>query len=142
MMLIARPEIKTVADLRGKTVGISYAGSTSQLVVESILRKSGLEPGKDVRLLPSGGNEGRMIALDTKRVAAAVQSPPYNLIGPKNGYPVLAWAKDYFAYPQNALIVTDKKVRESRDQVKRFIKATMRACNTSGSTKRRPPTLL
>jgi NitT/TauT family transport system substrate-binding protein len=44
MMLIARPEIKTVADLRGKTVAISYPGSTSQLVAETILRKSGLEP--------------------------------------------------------------------------------------------------
>ncbi len=99
MMLIARPEIKTIADLRGKTVAISYPGSTSQLVVETMLRKSGLEPGRDVQLLPSGGNEGRMIALDAKRVVAAVQSPPYNMIGPKNGYPVLAWAKDYFAYP-------------------------------------------
>jgi ABC-type nitrate/sulfonate/bicarbonate transport system substrate-binding protein len=84
-----------------------------------------LEPGKDVQLLPSGGNEGRLIALETKRAVAAVHSTPYNMIGANRGYPVLAWAKDYLASPLNGLIVTDKKLREARDQVKRFIKGTI-----------------
>lgn len=125
MMLIARPEIKTVADLRGKTVAISYPGSTSQLVAETILKKSGLEPGTDVQLLPSGGSQSRMLALETRRAVAAVQSTPYNRIGANKGYPVLVWAKDYLATPLNGVIVTDKKIREARDQVKRFIKGTI-----------------
>jgi NitT/TauT family transport system substrate-binding protein len=48
--LVVRPEVQSVADLRGKTVGISYPGSTMHLVADAIFRRHGLVPGKDVNL--------------------------------------------------------------------------------------------
>jgi len=123
--LMARPEIGSVSDLRGKIVGISYLGSTTHLVAESILRRFGLEPGRDVSLLPSGDSPGRVVALETGRVQAAINTPPYNIVGAKKGFKILLWAKDHVAIPQNAVIVTDKRLRESRDQVKKMIKGTI-----------------
>jgi NitT/TauT family transport system substrate-binding protein len=125
--LMAKPEIRNVADLRGKIVGISYPGSTTHLVAESILKHFGLEPGRDVSLLPTGDNPARLAALESGRVIATIATPPYNIIAPTKGLKVLLWAREYVAIPQNAAIVTDSKIKQSPDQVKRFIKGTIDA---------------
>jgi len=125
--LMAKPEIRNVADLRGKIVGISYPGSPTHLVAESILRHFGLEPGRDVSLLPTGDNPARLAALESGRVIATIATPPYNIIAPTKGLKVLLWAREYVAIPQNAAIVTDSKIKQSPDQVKRFIKGTIDA---------------
>lgn len=125
--IMAKPEIRNVADLKGKVVGISYPGSTTHVVAESILRHFGLEPGRDVSLLPTGDNPARLAALEAGRVVAIIGTPPYNIIAPTKGLKVLLWARDYVAIPQNAVIVTDSKIKQSPDQVKRLIKGTIDA---------------
>jgi len=125
--LMTRSDIRSVADLKGKVVGISYPGSTTHLVAESIMRHFNLEPSRDVSLFPTGDNQARLVALETGRVAAAIGTPPYNVLAPAKGLKVLLWARDYVAIPQNALIVTDKKIQQSPDQVKRMIKGTIEA---------------
>ncbi|MEX0803144.1 MAG: ABC transporter substrate-binding protein [Candidatus Binatia bacterium] len=125
--LMARPGIQQVTDLRNKTIGISYFGSTTHLVADVIARKHGMVPGKDINLLPSGDDQGRLASLETGRVDAVIGGPPLNIWGAKKNYKVIAWAKDYTNLPQNAVIVTDKKLQQSADQVKRMAKGTIEA---------------
>jgi NitT/TauT family transport system substrate-binding protein len=125
--LMVKPGVQQVGDLRNKTIGISYFGSTTHLVVDVIARRNGLVPGKDVNILPCGDDNGRIVALDTGRVDAVIGGPPLNMWGAKKNYKVIAWAKDYTNLPQNAVIVTDKKVQQSTDQAKRMIKGTIEA---------------
>lgn len=125
--LMAKPGIQSVTDLRNKTVGISYFGSTTHLVADLIMRRNGMVPGKDLNLLPSGDDHGRLASLETGRVDAVIGGPPLNLWGSKKGYKVIAWAKDYTNLPQNAVIVTDRKIQQSRNQVKRMLKGTIEA---------------
>jgi ABC-type nitrate/sulfonate/bicarbonate transport system substrate-binding protein len=125
--LMVKPGFQQVGDLRNKTIGISYFGSTTHLVVDVIARRNGLVPGKDVNILPCGDDNGRIVALDTGRVDAVIGGPPLNMWGAKKNYKVIAWAKDYSNLPQNAVIVTDKKIQQSADQAKRMIKGTIEA---------------
>lgn len=125
--LMVRPGIQQVTDLRNKTVGISYFGSTTHLVADVIAKRYGLTPGKDIHLLPSGDDNGRMASLEAGRVDAVIGGPPLNMWGAKKNYKVIAWAKDYTNLPQNAVIVTDKKIQQSPDQAKRVIKGTIEA---------------
>jgi len=125
--LLVKPHIQKVTDLRGKTIGITTVGSTTQLVADVISRHFGLVPGKDVNLLPSGDEQGRLASMDTGLTDAAIGSPPLNIFGAKRGYKVLLWARDYVNLPQNALIVTDKKLQQFPDQIKRTIKGTIEA---------------
>lgn len=125
--LMAKPGIQKVADLRSKTIGISYFGSTTHLVADVILRQNGLVPGKDVHLIPSGDDYGRLASLDTGRVEAVIGGPPLNMWGAKKNYRIIAWAKDYTSLPQNAVIVTDKKIQQQADQAKRMVKGTIEA---------------
>ena len=123
--LMAKPGIKQISDLRTKTIGISYFGSTTHLVADVIARRNGLAPGKDINLLPSGDDNGRIASLDSGRVDAVIGGPPLNIWGAKKNYKILAWAKDYTNLPQNAVIVTDKKLQQSPDQAKKMIKGTI-----------------
>jgi len=123
--LMAKTGIQQISDLRTKTIGISYFGSTTHLVADVIARRNGLVPGKDINLLPSGDDNGRIASLDSGRVDAVIGGPPLNIWGAKKNYKILAWAKDYTNLPQNAVIVTDKKLQESPDQAKRMIKGTI-----------------
>jgi NitT/TauT family transport system substrate-binding protein len=125
--IMARPDIQKMTDLKGKILGISYPGSTTHLVAEALLRQFGLEPGKDVSLLPAGDNQARLTALESGRVAAMVTSPPYNIIAPTKGLNIVLWARDRLVIPQNAVIITDRKLQQSPDQVKRMIKGTIEA---------------
>jgi NitT/TauT family transport system substrate-binding protein len=125
--LMAKPGIQKVVDLRNKTIGISYFGSTTHLVADVILRQNGLVPGKDVHLIPSGDDYGRLASLDTGRVEAVIGGPPLNMWGAKKNYRIIAWAKDYTSLPQNAVIVTDKKIQQQADQAKRMVKGTIEA---------------
>jgi NitT/TauT family transport system substrate-binding protein len=125
--LLAKPQIQKVTDLRGKTIGISYFGSSTHMVAEGILRYYGMAVGKDVNITPSGDDQGRLAALDLGRIDAAVGSPPFDIIATKKGYKILARASDYLKLPQNGIIATDKKIETSPDQVKRVIKGTIEA---------------
>src|SRR5215472_563776 len=123
--LMVKPGVQQVGDLRNKTIGISYFGSTTHLVVDVIARRNGLVPSKDVNILPCGDDNGRLVALDTGRVDAVIGGPPLNMWGAKKNYKVIAWAKDYTNLPQNAVIVTDKKIQQFADQAKRMVKGTI-----------------
>lgn len=125
--LLVKPYIEKVTDLKGKTVGISYFGSTAHMVAETILRAHGLVPGKDVNLLPSGDDQGRLASLETGRIDAATGVPPFNIVATRKGYKILAQARDYVKVPQNGVIATDRKLQQSPDQVKRMIKGTIEA---------------
>jgi NitT/TauT family transport system substrate-binding protein len=125
--LMTRPGIQQITELRNKTIGISYFGSTTHLVADVIARHHGMTPGKDINLLPSGDDNGRFASLEAGRVDAVIGGPPLNMWGAKKNYKVIAWAKDYTNLPQNAVIATDKKIQQSPDQVKKVIKGTIEA---------------
>lgn len=107
--LVVRPEVQKVADLKGKTVGISYLGSTMHLVADTIFRHHGLVPGKDVNLLSAGDNQGRLLALEAGRVDASFGNPPFNIWADKRGYRVLVWAHDYITLPQTSILLQTRR---------------------------------
>jgi NitT/TauT family transport system substrate-binding protein len=123
--LMTKPEIKSIAELRGKALGITYFGSTTQLVAEVMTRHHGLTPGKDVNLVPTGGDMGGLASLENGKVDAIIGSPPANMLGVKKGYKILSWALEYTKLPQNAVVVADKKLQNSGSQVKRMMKGTI-----------------
>jgi ABC-type nitrate/sulfonate/bicarbonate transport system substrate-binding protein len=126
-LLLVKPEVQKITDLRGKTIGISTFGSQLYLTSVTLFRQAGMEPGKDVNLLPGGDNTARLAAMDAGKVDAAFVSSPADIFGAKRGYKVLLWTRDHVPLTQNALVVTDKSLKQSSEQVKRTIKGTIEA---------------
>ena len=126
-LLLVKPEVQKLTDLRGKTIGISTFGSQLYLTSLTLFRQAGMEPGKDVNLLPGGDNTARLAAMDAAKIDAAFVSSPADIFGAKRGYKVLLWTRDHVPLTQNAMVVTDKSLKQSPEQVKRTIKGTIEA---------------
>lgn len=72
-----RGKVKSVQDLRGRTVGVTAPGSFTWSVAVTFLKRAGLEPDRDVRLLPVGTDAHVLYAaLQTGRVDALAFSEP------------------------------------------------------------------
>src|ERR1043166_2969130 len=74
--LIARPEIKSVGDLKGKRVGVSRFGAGADRATRLLLSKLGLNPEKDVMLVQVGGAPTRVAALAANTIDATIVEPP------------------------------------------------------------------
>jgi ABC-type nitrate/sulfonate/bicarbonate transport system substrate-binding protein len=126
-LLLVKPEVQKLTDLRGKTIGISTFGSQLYLTSVTLFRQAGMEPGKDIHLLPGGDNTARLAAMEAGKIDAAFVSSPADIFGAKRGYKVLLWTRDHVPLTQNAMVVTDKSLKQSPEQVKRTIKGTIEA---------------
>jgi len=84
-LLLVKPNIQKLTDLRGKTIGISTFGSQLYLTSVTLFRKAGMETGKDVNLLPAGDNNARIAAMESGKIDATFVSSPADIFGAKRG---------------------------------------------------------
>jgi NitT/TauT family transport system substrate-binding protein len=127
LMVVSRPDINSVQDLKGKTVAVSSFGSTNSGALQLIAKHFGLDAGRDIKLLAVGANEARLAALKQGIVAAMVVPPPWDFYATKMGFHVIARSYEFFSYPQVGLIVNESKIKRRPDEIKRVIKAGIEA---------------
>ena len=125
--IIARPEFKTIQDLKGKTIGLNSIGGGLESTVRMMLKHYGIDPDKDVKFLATGPVDTRFAALKQGLTVATAGSTPVDYLGKKLGYVVLARAYDLFSYPNTGLVASVKKIKENPDQLKRVIRAGIKA---------------
>ena len=125
--IIARPELKTIQDLKGKTIGLNSIGGGLESTVRMMLKHYGIDPDRDVKFLATGTVDTRFAALKQGLTVATAGSTPVDYLGKKLGYVVLARAYDLFSYPNTGLVASVKKIKENPDQLKRVIRAGIKA---------------
>ena len=125
--LIARPEIKSAKDLKGKTLGVQAYGATDHLAATMMLKHFGVDPEKDIKTVALGPASARLAALKEGVVEVAVVAPPADAEGKKLGFTVLSRAYEVFNFPFVGLGTTVKKIQERPDEVRRTIKALIKA---------------
>lgn len=124
--VMAKPQIKTVADLKGKYIGVSRFGGTTDLAARIALQKNGLDPRKDVVLIMIGLAGTRNAALTAGSIDATIANPPDNVVLKQKGYRELLFLGDAIEFPSNGFATTDRRLSENRDQVKRLLRALYR----------------
>jgi NitT/TauT family transport system substrate-binding protein len=120
--LIASPEIKSVAQLRGKNIAIMSPEGSLAVVAREILRKNGIDPTKDVNLVVMGGDEVRFPALQTKSISATLFNTAMSLRAQKEGFSKLANASEYANLIEGGLAT-------SQDKIFRFVRASLKGLN-------------
>jgi ABC-type nitrate/sulfonate/bicarbonate transport system substrate-binding protein len=125
--LIARPEFKSVPELRGKAIGLNTSGGALESIGRLVFKHFGIDPDKEIKFLPLGTNERRFSAMKQGLTAATMGSPPLDFLGKKMGFVVLARAYELFSYPTSGVVASVKKIKEKPDEVKRVIKAGIKA---------------
>jgi NitT/TauT family transport system substrate-binding protein len=125
--LIAQPEINSVKDLRGKVLGVSTFGSTSDVAARIMLRHYGLDPEKQLKIIGLGRDSALLAALKERLIDVAIASPPADAEGKRMGFNILARAHEVFRYPAIGLAATDKKITERPEEAKKTLKALIQA---------------
>lgn len=122
--IMALPEIKTIDDLRGKAVGVTRFGSSSDFTIRYVLRKQGLEPGRDVTLIQTGDLFAAAAMLRTRAIVAAPFSSPANLRAEEAGAKVLMnMGKAGVYFPHDAFMARRSFINANADLTRRFLKA-------------------
>jgi ABC-type nitrate/sulfonate/bicarbonate transport system substrate-binding protein len=124
--LIAEPGIKSIAQLRGKTIGVMSPEGSLAVVAREILRKNGMDPAKDVNLVTMGGDEVRFPALQTKSIQATLFNSAMSIKAQKDGFTKLATASDYANLIEGGLAAADVKIKQNPEKTFRFIRATLK----------------
>jgi NitT/TauT family transport system substrate-binding protein len=127
MTLIAQPEYRSIKDLKGKTLGISSFGATPDVAARMMLKQAGVDPEKEIKVLALGSDAARLTALTQRVVDVVVISPPADAQMEKQGYRILARAYELFSFPYLGLGTHTRKIKEKPDEIRRVIKATIRA---------------
>ncbi len=127
-VLMGKPGVKTIEQLKGGTLAISRFGSATDSIARFALKRVGLTVSKDVTLIQVGSGPERLGALQTGRVTAAVINPPSSFIAEKRGMVVLAdVAQMGLVFQHTGAATTKKFIREHNDVVRRYVRAHVEA---------------
>jgi NitT/TauT family transport system substrate-binding protein len=125
--LYVRPEIGNVAALKGRKIGVSGIGSGPYFLVLELLKKHGLEAGRDVAILTTGVQSASFAALASGAVDATSLSPPFMFKAQQAGFrELVAFVKEDFVELQSAVVVRKEFLKTDSEVVEKFLRGTIK----------------
>ncbi|MBI4524038.1 MAG: ABC transporter substrate-binding protein, partial [Deltaproteobacteria bacterium] len=126
--LFTIPEITRVEQLKGRRLGISRPGSSSDFAMRFLLQKHGLDPKRDVRLVPTGGTPKAPAAMQAGVIDGALVAPPVTSRARKLGFRELLDPQTLgFPFYSAALTARKSWLDRQPDVARRFMKAYVEA---------------
>lgn len=126
--IITQPNITSFDQLKGKLGGVNRLGSTSDMGLRLALRRKGIDPEKDVKIITAGDNPSRLAAVSKSVVQFAIMPEPFVREAEKIGL------KDFFSIASlkipfwwNAVLVQESTLRSKRPLLLKFTRAMMQA---------------
>jgi NitT/TauT family transport system substrate-binding protein len=123
--LVTQPNVDSIKQLKGRVIGIGSQGFSSlELRLSKLLLDNGIDPEKDVKFLPIGGNpSARVAALEKGLVVAAMITPPYDMVARESGMKFLA--KIDAPVIAGGINVKNDFLAGNREKLVRFLKGYM-----------------
>jgi len=119
-VIVARPEIRTFADLKGKNAAVPDLSSSGLNGFRQILRSHGLDD-KDYNMVVVGAEPNRLTSLVTDRLQFTWFSPPFHMKALNAGMKALSGPKDFVKSP-NGIAASVKKIKEQKEQVRKLLR--------------------
>jgi NitT/TauT family transport system substrate-binding protein len=121
---ISAPGVKSAADLKGGTVGVSSFGSESDSTVTLALQRLGLSRN-DVTMKEYGGGPRRLAAVKSGEIRATAVNEPFTSMAREQGVNVLVdLVPENIPWLFTAIVVKRSAIAERRDVLTRFVRAT------------------
>ena len=125
--LVSHPDIKSIADLKGKVGAVSRFASSSHQGLRYLFRKNGLSES-DLKLLQLGGDSGRLTGLTTGKVQYTFLGAAASEQARKQGLRILATAQQMaIPFPWTSVVVHEAWLETNRDLAYRYVKAVTEA---------------
>ncbi len=126
--IFGAPKIATPAQLKGKKLGVSRYGATSDFAVRLALKKWGMNPDRDLSIVQIGTTQDTLRAMQSGMLDAGVLSGTASLIARKAGYRELGdLAELGLHYPMAPLGTTKSYIQKNQRIVKEFMLAYIEA---------------
>ena len=125
-VLIARAEIKSPKDLKGKVIGVDSVAGTVDYLSRVAVRHFGFEPEKDVKIIVTGESPTRLAALRAGSIDATPIDVAFAMKAEDEGFKRLLYLGDIIELPLSGIAVMEKRIRTQREQVKKVVRATLR----------------
>jgi NitT/TauT family transport system substrate-binding protein len=122
--IIVRPEIKDYRELKGKPMGITRYGSSTDMLLRLSLEKWGFKPEVDVPILQMGGVPPILAGMESRKIFGGPLSLPTLARAKQEGYRELADVADLVPDYQVAGVVTRRAfIKQNPEAVRGFVKA-------------------
>jgi ABC-type nitrate/sulfonate/bicarbonate transport system substrate-binding protein len=125
--LIAQPGITSMDKLKGKVLGISSFGASSDTMARAVLNKYKLAPGQDVKILAVGGGLNRLAALKSGAIDATLIEAPYNIMLEREGFSRILFVGDIVPSPIAGFGTTVERIQKQSGEIRKLVRATLRA---------------
>ena len=126
--IIVRPEIKDYRELKGKPMGITRYGSSTDMLLRLSLEKWGFKPEVDVPILQMGGVPPILAGMESRKIFGGPLSLPTLARAKQEGYRELADVADLVPDYQVAGVVTRRAfIKQNPEVVRGFVKAIAEA---------------
>jgi NitT/TauT family transport system substrate-binding protein len=127
-VLFARPEIQTVQDLRGTTIGVTRPNSVTDISARVGLQRAGLQPDVDVSIIGTGGLAESVAAMDNRVIEGASLNVPFVFEARKRGFrEVLSMTDLRIPFLQGAMAATNRVLTERPDAAEASLRAVAQA---------------
>jgi ABC-type nitrate/sulfonate/bicarbonate transport system substrate-binding protein len=128
LSVYSKPELKQLTDLRGKILGVTLPGSTTDLTAKILLQQAGMVPGKDVQITHLQGMPDVITALSQGRIDAGIISAPTTLKARQAGLKELVDITARNVPMIHAGLATTRDfIKSSPDKVRRYVQAYIEA---------------
>jgi NitT/TauT family transport system substrate-binding protein len=122
--IVSLGDIRTVEQLKGKTGGVNRLGTTSDMTLRLALRRLGIDPEKDTKIIATGENPQRLAALSRNITQFTLLGEPLVREAEKMGFRDLVDIGTLkIPYHVNAVVTREKTVKERRPLVARVVRA-------------------
>jgi ABC-type nitrate/sulfonate/bicarbonate transport system substrate-binding protein len=137
--LVVHPSIKSIGELKGRTIGITSVGGTNQISTRLLFQHHGIDADREMKMLAIGEEKFMAEALRVRHVDAVMVAPPFSVMLKREGFPLLANTAAVVSIPFVGLSTTIDKIRQNRAQVKKALRAEVEALrylrdNPAGAT--------
>jgi NitT/TauT family transport system substrate-binding protein len=121
--IYGRAETKTLADLKGKVVAVTQPAASTDYAMRIVLKRNGLEPDKDVRILYAQDINGVLTSVSAGNAAAGIMSAPTSIRAKAAGLrPIVDVTALKVPFLFTAMLSSSKVVREKNEAVTRFLR--------------------
>ncbi|HLH21647.1 MAG TPA: ABC transporter substrate-binding protein [Chloroflexota bacterium] len=121
------PDVRTLADLVGKSIGVHSRGDSNEVAARIVLQQQGVDPNA-VTYTPLGGGSARLVAFESRAVAAVVLSTS-DVVQLRdvlsNGH-LLSDMRREVQMLYTGLATSDQELQQHRDRAMRFLRATVK----------------
>jgi NitT/TauT family transport system substrate-binding protein len=122
-VLMARPEIRRVEELKGKKIGISRFGSATDFGLRYVEGKWPIKRQRDFAVIQAGGMPELMTMLRAGGLEAAVVNAEIGIVARKEGFKELAnLAKMGLNFPTSSIVTTRSFIKRNENTVRKFVR--------------------